>query len=214
MRMICNLFDLSGRLYRVEQVGDVFTENGLKDETLFNPARTMPLVMINEIKVLADPATLAKHICRHYNLEQMYPLATNMDRERQKIDQILEVVYLHFKRAADRLVKLTIQDRALAANKITLTAQQLAEKDSALAYEKNVVKEAIMRTVEQWLNETETSYLVSDKVSAADLAVWHEIMQTMTFGELMIDAAEFPRLFEWYTWIEQTWTAGQLKGKT
>ena len=89
----------------------------------FNPARTMPLVLINETKILADPATLAKHICRHYKMEQLYPLAANMDLERQKIDQILEVVFLHFKRASDRLCKLSIQDRSIAAQKITLTAQ-------------------------------------------------------------------------------------------
>lgn len=70
-----------------------------------------------------------------------------------------------------------------------------------------------MRTVEQWLNETETSYLVSDKVSVADLAVFHEMMQAMDFGELTIDQDAYPRLNEWYGWIEQTWNSGQLKGK-
>ena len=45
--------------------------------------------------------------------------------------------------------------------------------DQALAYEKNTVQTAIMQTIEQWLNETETSYLVTDKVSAADLAIYH-----------------------------------------
>lgn len=214
MRMICNLFDLSGRNYKVEQVGEIFTESGLKEETAFNPARTMPLVLINETKILADPATLAKHICRHYNMEQLYPLAANMDRERQKIDQILEVVFLHFKRASDRLCKLSIQERSIASRKISLTVQQLADKDNAFAYENNVVKEVIMRTVEQWLNETESSYLVTDKVSVADLAVFHELMQAITFAQLTIDAQEFPRLSEWYKWIEQTWASGQLKGKT
>lgn len=66
MRMVCNLFDISNRLYRVESVGDTFTEKGAKDEATFNTARVMPLVIINDTKILADPATLAKHICRHY----------------------------------------------------------------------------------------------------------------------------------------------------
>ena len=45
--------------------------------------------------------------------------------------------------------------------------------DQALAYERDSVQTAIMTTVEQWLNDTETSYLVTDKVSAADLAIYH-----------------------------------------
>ena len=62
-----------------------------------------------------------------------------------------------------------------------------------------------MRTVEQWLNETETSYLVTDKVSVADLAVFQQLMQVLTFGELEIDA-EFARLAEGYSWIEESWS--------
>ena len=70
-----------------------------------------------------------------------------------------------------------------------------------------------MRTVEQWLNETETSYLVTDKVSVADLAVFQQLMQVITFGELEIDA-EFSRLAEWYSWIEESWSQDQIKGRT
>lgn len=146
-------------------------------------------------------------------MEQLYPLAQNMDAERQKIDSILDVVFLQFKRCADRIVKLAIQDRAVAAQKITISTAQAAEKEKELAYERNLFSEIIMRTVEMWLNETETSYLVSDKVSVADLALFHEMMQAIVFGELSINQEEYPRLSEWYGWMEQSWNSGQLKGK-
>lgn len=66
MRLICNILDITGRQYRLESIGDPFSDKGIKDEAAFNTARVMPLVIINETKILADPATLAKHICRHY----------------------------------------------------------------------------------------------------------------------------------------------------
>ena len=109
MRAVCNILDTAQRSYRVESAGDIFSEGGQRDEASFNPSRAMPLVVINETKILADPATLIRHICRHFGMEQLYPLSANMQEERQKIDQILEVAYLHFKLSADRLVKLTIR---------------------------------------------------------------------------------------------------------
>ena len=66
MRMVCNIFDTANRAYRVEQAFDLFTEKGHKDEQEFNPSRAMPIVIINDMKILADPATLARHICRHF----------------------------------------------------------------------------------------------------------------------------------------------------
>ena len=76
-----------------------------------------------------------------------------------------------------------------------------------------VIKEAVMRTIEQWLNETETSYIVSDKVSAADLALYHQLMQAKAIGEIEIDGEEYPRLHEWYGWILQSWNHGLIKGR-
>ena len=70
-----------------------------------------------------------------------------------------------------------------------------------------------MRTVDQWLNETETSYLCTDTESAADLAVYHQIKQIMTFADIQIDEAEFSRLNEWFQWIEEKWSGNQLKGR-
>lgn len=32
VRTVCNMFDITGRKYRVEQVGDIFTEAGQRDE--------------------------------------------------------------------------------------------------------------------------------------------------------------------------------------
>ena len=184
MRTICNLMDIAKRAYRVESAGDTFTEAGAKDEASFNPSQAMPLVVVNETKILADPATLAKHICRHFQVEQLYPLAANMDSERQKIDQILEVVFLHFKLCGDRLLKLTVRAKAAAAGKLNLTSEQLASQEAAIAYEKTVVETAVMRTINTWLEETEVSYLVTDRVSAADIAAFHTLKQAMVFGEM------------------------------
>ena len=54
-------------------------------------------------------------------MEQLYPLSANMEEERLKIDQILDVCFLHFKRSSDRIVKLMVQERAIAAEKLRLT---------------------------------------------------------------------------------------------
>ena len=116
--MIVNLFDVAHRNYKIDSVGDIFTEQGQRDELSSNPSRAMPQVIIHGTKILADPATLVKYISRTFKMEQLYPLSTNMEEERQKIDQMLEVCYLHFKVSSDRLVKLTIRSRALAAGKL------------------------------------------------------------------------------------------------
>ena len=214
MRTICNIFDIANRAYKVDSVGDIFTEQGQKDELASNPARAMPIVVINSAKILADPCTLVKHICRHFSMEQLYPLSANMEEERQKIDQILEVCFLHFKLSSDRLVKLTIQSRAFAAGKLARwSEEQKQQLDEALAYEKNTVQTAIMQTVEQWLNETETSYLVTDKLSAADLAVYHQMKQVLAFSDLTVTQDEFPRMTEWLGWLDQSWKEGQIKGR-
>ena len=83
----------------------------------------MPIVIINDMKILADPATLARHICRHFQMEQLYPLSGNMEEERLKIDQILDVCFLHFKRSSDRIVKLMVQERAITAGKLRLSEE-------------------------------------------------------------------------------------------
>ena len=102
----------------------------------------------------------------------MYPLASKSQEARQKIDMILEVVFLHFKRTTDRLVKIYIQKKAVVAGKIAMSDLQRQQLDEAFEYERTSVFGSVLRTVNTWLEETETSYLCTEKVSAADLAVY------------------------------------------
>ena len=74
--------------------------------------------------------------------------------------------------------------------------------DQALAYERDSIQTAIMTTVEQWLNDTETSYLVTDIVSAADLAIYHQIKQVLAFTDLKVTYGAYPRLSEWLGWLD------------
>ena len=178
------MFDSVSRNYRVEQAGDIFSEAGQKDEASFNPAQAVPIVVVNNTKILADPCTLVKHLCRHFQMESLYPISSSKQAERQKIDQMLQVCFLHFKRCSDRLVKLVIQLRAVAAGKLDLSDAQKAEKEQALAYEKDAVFSAMMRTVDAWLNESETRYLVQEKACVADLAIYQQLKQVCTFSEL------------------------------
>ena len=121
---------------------------------------------------------------------------------------------MHFKRTSDRILKLKLQEKAIKAGKLKqLDSSSDAASNLGLDYEVDFVKDAVLRTVNQWLDETETSYLVTDKVSAADLAVYHQIKQVCTFAGVTIDANEFSRLAEWYGWLEQTWNTGGMKGK-
>ena len=213
MRLICNIFDTVSRPYRVESAGDIFTAVGQKDEAAFNPARVQPIVVINDTKILADPVTLVKHVCRNFSLEQMYPLASKSQEARQKIDMILEVVFLHFKRTTDRLVKIYIQKKAVVAGKIAMSDLQRQQLDEAFEYERTSVFGSVLRTVNTWLEETETSYLCTEKVSAADLAVYQQLKQAFAFGAAPIDANEFERLAEWFGWLDADWNSGKLKGR-
>lgn len=118
VRTICNLFDLAKRPYKQETVGDIFTAGGLEDSLAFNPARSMPVVIQGETKILADVGTLARYVCRFHQMEQLYPASNAMEAERQKIDSILDVVFLHFKVNLDRIIKLTMQKKAYDAGKL------------------------------------------------------------------------------------------------
>ena len=51
--------------------------------------------------------------------------------------------------------------------------RSLLDMEQALAFERDSIQTAIMTTVEQWLNDTETSCLVTDIASAAGLAIYH-----------------------------------------
>ena len=63
---MCNLLDTAKKTYNVEPVCDIFSEAGQKEVALYNPAKVNPLIVINGTKILADPTTLIKHICRHF----------------------------------------------------------------------------------------------------------------------------------------------------
>ena len=106
MRMICNLFDLTKRQYSVTEC-DVFTAEGQKQYELVNAARSMPLVIVNKTNLMADPPTLAKYLCQYYSMESLYP-SQSQSIERLRIDTMLEVVYLQFRKATDRLTKFEI----------------------------------------------------------------------------------------------------------
>ena len=82
MRTICNAFDVSKQGYLVEPMQDIFTAEGQKDFVAFNPAKAMPVVIINKTNILADPATLCKHVCLKLGLKSLYPTGEDQIEER------------------------------------------------------------------------------------------------------------------------------------
>eukprot|EP00354_Favella_ehrenbergii_P001993 CAMPEP_0170469698 /NCGR_PEP_ID=MMETSP0123-20130129/12446_1 /TAXON_ID=182087 /ORGANISM="Favella ehrenbergii, Strain Fehren 1" /LENGTH=54 /DNA_ID=CAMNT_0010736663 /DNA_START=560 /DNA_END=724 /DNA_ORIENTATION=- len=50
----------------------------------------------------------------------------------------------------------------------------------------------ISRTIDNWLTELDSDYLVGDKVTAADLAAYQQLKQICTFAEVGVDQEEFP----------------------
>ena len=48
------------------------------------------------------------------------------------------------------------------------------------------------------LATAETGYLVLNKVSIADLAVFHELVNATTIGGVKPDGDQFPNLVNWY----------------
>ena len=72
----------------------------------------------------------------------------------------------------------------------------------------------IQRTVDNWLNEVEDQdYLATEKVSAADLAVFQQLKQIFVFTDTSVDQEKFPELDRWYQQMDSLWTRGQIKGK-
>ena len=55
--------------------------------------------------------------------------------------------------------------------------------------------------------------MVTDKVSAADLAVYHQVKQVLSFSNIQIDSSEYQRMSEWMGWLDQSWNQGQIKGR-
>ena len=109
MRAICNLFDLSGKKYVEDNSFDVFSEAGQKEFVAFNPSESQPVVIIDKVNLLADPATLCKYICRTYQLHDFYPMREEEEEDvqiRQTIDRLLEVNQVQFKRTSERMTKM------------------------------------------------------------------------------------------------------------
>ena len=109
---------------------------------------------------------------------------------------------------------MTIQQRAVAAGTLQLPDQRLLEQEQSIAYEKEVIIVTIQRTIDNWLNEVEDQdYLATEKVSAADLAVFQQLKQIFAFTDTSVDQEQFPELDRWYQQMESMWNRGQIKGK-
>lgn len=72
---------------------------------------------------------------------------------------------------------------------------------------------SVLRTIDTWLTESESSYLATDSVSIADLAVFQELKQVSTFGDVSIDAQQFSKLASWYASLDASWNERKLKGR-
>ena len=89
-----------------------------------------------------------------------------------------------------------------------LTDGQKEEKECALEYEVSAVMSAVMKSVDTWLSESETPYLVTSRVSVADLAVFQQLKQVCSFGGLTIDENEYSKLAAWYAALDTRWNSG------
>ena len=65
-----------------------------------------------------------------------------------------------------------------------------------------LLKEIIFGEVEKHLDQTGTGYLVLEKVSIADLFIFHELVNATTIAQIKPDADQFPNLVKWYHDIE------------
>lgn len=50
-----------------------------------------------------------------------------------------------------------------------------------------------------------------EKITVADLAIYQHIKQICTFGDILVDAEEFPQLAEWYDRMCDMSKKGTLK---
>ena len=61
-----------------------------------------------------------------------------------------------------------------------------------------MLSDIIFGQVEQLLTQAGTGYLVLNKVSIADLTVFHELVNATTIGGVKPDADQYPNLVNWY----------------
>src|SRR6056300_1095717 len=72
-RTLTQAFDLAGKAYTEESKIDVFSESGLFDFNNLNPAMTGVCAYLDKEKVVADPVTLTKFMCRSFQMTDLYP---------------------------------------------------------------------------------------------------------------------------------------------
>lgn len=111
-----------------------------------------------------------------------------------------------------------------------LTQEEQAQFDEELQIERTLLLEVILVEIEKWLSFDECSYLVTETISIADLAVFHELVNAFQFcpfgnnqaegnedsitaGRRHFDEKEFPLLTAWMDDIETMQREGKLKGK-
>ena len=61
-----------------------------------------------------------------------------------------------------------------------------------------MLSDIIFGQVEQLLSQAGTGYLVLNKVSIADLTVFHELVNATTIAAVKPDADKYPNLVNWY----------------
>ena len=65
------------------------------------------------------------------------------------------------------------------------------------AMELTVLTEAIIPQIENWLTSSEGIYLVDDKMTVADLVVYHELEQLLLVSGKNVDEEKFPAITTW-----------------
>ena len=166
----------------------------------FNPSQSQPVVIIDKMNLLADPITLGKYICRAYQMQELYPMSDEEEEAetRQTIDHLLEVNQVQFKRTTERLTKLEIQKRTRAVGKLpALNEAKKAEFDEEWRAESYLLT-LIFEQLENQLVDADTGFLVTDKISFADLTIFHELVNVTTITEIKPDPDTYPNLDKWY----------------
>ena len=197
MRAMINIFDLANRNYTVDEC-DVHTLLGMKDYKLNNATQQIPYVTIKDQVIMADTNSLIKYICIYYSMDKLYPQNTHQ----KKVDQIMEVVALQFRVTTDRLMKFAIMERAIELDKMGPRTDKLREQiQQEKEIELVVLNQAILPEVENWLGETDSAFLVNEDITAADVVLFHEIVQLTKVTGVELSQSDFPKTVDWMSTI-------------
>ena len=192
---MCNLLDLGNRKYTIEEV-DLFSQSGQKTFKSLNPSQSMPMIKIKDQILMADPVSLIKYLCKFYSMDGLYPDGDESD----KIDQVLEVVFLQFRTTTERLTKLKLMKRALALNRVDVGAQEeLSEDEIDRQYniELMVLTQAIIPQIEKWISANEAGVVLGQDVTVADLVVYQEVKQLLAVTEHEPSKDDLPSFHDW-----------------